>query len=294
MKFVLARYSTRWSRVAHADLEYLITMRDAYQYDPEAVTEQFSQSLQDVRIGKCFKYTHGGRLKQTEQRLLKYLTMSGRPDVSVLDLGASDGSTTVSLLAALRNAGSRATIYLADRDLYLARYKTGPLLEYRAPGGQPVQLRIGPVAWRLPLPDHRWDLLSRALVRFYLSLSELRANMAFTGRIPLVTPGVAHEPAIRPLEIDCFEHHAKLVDFFDAVRASNILNRSAFSETAILDALYYLKDYLKDGGFLLVSRNPREDPWVENGSVWQKRGSAFVLLEDFGTGSEVKEVVARV
>ena len=38
MKFVRARYSTKWSRVAHADLEYLIRMRDAYQGDPEAVT----------------------------------------------------------------------------------------------------------------------------------------------------------------------------------------------------------------------------------------------------------------
>jgi len=230
MKFVRAKYDTRWSRVAHASLEYLITMRDAYQSDPVAVTRQFSQSLQDVQIDNCWKWTHGARLQQTEQRLLKYFKRSGQPEVSVLDLGASDGSTTVSLVAALRRAGSSVTVYLADRDPYLARYKKGPIVEYRAPKGQPVQLRIGPVAWRLPRPDHRWDLFSRVLIDAYMSLRWFRDNMVNTGRISLVTPGVAHEPAIRLIEMDCLEYREDFVASFEAIRASNILNRSAFGD----------------------------------------------------------------
>lgn len=115
--------------------------------------------------------------------------------------------------------------------------------------------------------------------------------MAYSGRIPLVTPGIAREPGIRLLEIDFLAYRSNLVNTFDAIRASNVLNESLFGEAAIRKALSYLPNYLREGGLFLASRNPEEEPDVENGTVWEKRGGGFAALEDFGTGSELKKWV---
>jgi SAM-dependent methyltransferase len=293
VKLSRARYDPRWSRFTHADLDYLQTLHDLYPEEPEDVAIQFSRSMEDVFIGRFPKITHGSRLPKTETVLVKHLAPRRDAGLTAMDLGASDGSTTLSLLAALRRVSAEIIVFLTDKTLYLTEYRRGPIREYRAPDGAAVQLRIGRCAWRLPRPDHRWDLLSRGLVRLYFGRRRLRDGLRLTKRIPLVAPAAARDPAIHLLELDCVQFRPDLVDRFDVIRASNVLNGAYFSEPDLEAIASHLHRYLRDGGLLVVSRNPREEPGVENGTLWRREATGFAPVEDFGSGSEVRGLVER-
>lgn len=112
----------------------------------------FSRVLHDVRIGGAWKRTNRGRLRQTEEMLCKHVRLHTEERVSILDLGASDGITTVELVRAIRRArGSTVSAYLADLNLWLRRYRIGRLVEYRATDGEPILARLGRIGLRLAL-----------------------------------------------------------------------------------------------------------------------------------------------
>ena len=64
--------------------------------------------------------------------------------------GASDGITTVEAVRALRKAfGDGVQAILADRNIWLMRYRRGLVVEYRAADGEPIMARLGRIACRL-------------------------------------------------------------------------------------------------------------------------------------------------
>jgi hypothetical protein len=97
------------------------------------LSDRFSLILHDLRMGGAWKRTNRGRLKRTEEMLCAHIPPEPRQGVTLLDIGASDGITTVEAVRALRQAfGSEVYAFLADRDLWLLRYRRGPIFEYRA------------------------------------------------------------------------------------------------------------------------------------------------------------------
>jgi hypothetical protein len=293
MKLVVRNYHRRWSRFIHPDLEHLRALHKVYPRQSDEIVAQFSRSVSDIIVGGFAKTTYRKRLAGTEEVLVKYLREQALPHISALDLGASDGITTVSLLAALRRVTPDVIIVLADKVFSLTLYKRGPIREYRAPDGEPIQLQIGRFAWRLPQPDHRWDLVSRVLIRLYLSCFRFRRAMAVKGRVPLLSPAASNEIALRPLEFDCLIYQQQLAGSFDAIRASNLLNRMALTEDQVKIIVRHLYAYLRDGGLLLVSRNHSEDSSREHGTLWRKESGWLKPLEHLGRGSEIEDWVER-
>jgi len=87
-------------------------------------------------------------------------------------------------------------------------------------------------------------------------------------------------------------HNHALVNRFHAVRASNVLNRSYFSGEQIEHALSHLHGYLRDGGWLLVSRSHASGSGeVDHGSIWRKQDGRFVPEHSFGAGAEIAALV---
>ncbi|WP_218044345.1 hypothetical protein, partial [Kiloniella majae] len=72
------------------------------QTDPDALAlstdnvSVFSKILDDIRINGVWKRTNPARLPKTETALVKHLDCKLK-DLHVLDLGASDGSTTLDM-----------------------------------------------------------------------------------------------------------------------------------------------------------------------------------------------------
>jgi hypothetical protein len=257
------------------------------------LSDRFSLILHDLRIGGAWKRTNQGRLKQTEEMLCAHIPPELRQGATLLDIGASDGVTTVEAVRALRRAfGSEVYAFLADRDLWLLRYRRGPIFEYRARDGEPIMVRLGHFGVRLAKHRREAQLESDPLARRYLQLNRFRASMQLDARISLVNPVSRSEPGITILELDCLVRSESLQGRVSAIRASNVLNLGYFSTPQIRDAVGHLYSYLRQGGCFVASRNDDQaEGEAENGSVWQKEGHRFRWLQDFGSGSEIKSVV---
>ena len=142
--------------------------------DVEELSDRFSLILNDLRMAGAWKRTKRQRLKQTEEMLCAHIPPQLRQDFLFLDIGASDGITTVEALRKIKQVfGDTARAYAADLNLWLLRYRRGPVVEYRASNGEPIMVRIGPLGLRLSksrrgsaAPDYN------PLVRLYLRLSE--------------------------------------------------------------------------------------------------------------------------
>lgn len=255
----------------------------------ESVLQLFSSVLHDVRMGGTWKRTNSGRLPRTEEMVCKHMRVAPGARLAVLDLGASDGVTTVELVRAIRRVrGGAVSAYLTDLNLWLHRYRLGALVEYRAADGEPILARAGRIGLRLARQRDGSDPLSRG----YLRLRGLRRAMRQDARISLVSPLAAREPDVTVMELNCLERREELVSRFAAVRASNVLNLGYFSPAQIAQAVGHLHAYLCEGGCLVASRNlDGPEGEVENGSVWLKRADRWQWIENFGDGSEVKAIV---
>lgn len=304
MVVVLRSHPVTGSRIVkwlgHADPEGLARRAADHAAGPDQAARDrasaaFSHVLDDLCINGSWKRSLPGRLRGSEAVLCRLLT-AGSPGarLDVLDLGASDGITTVELLNALRRAGVvGARLRLADLTLTLQRYRAGALVEYRTARGEPVLARLGWLGLRLPRSPRRFDGLSSLLARLYLKLTPVRRRLRETGTISLINPAARSDPDLEAFELDVLARNDTLIGGFNGIRASNVLNEENFPRDRLLRALGNLHAYLREGGYLLISRNQiGRGGETERGSVWQRRGSGLFPVEDFGGGSELAEVVA--
>src|SRR4051794_34964512 len=72
--------------------------------DAEELSDRFSLILNDLRMAGAWKRTKRQRLKQTEKMLCLHVPLQLRRDFVLLDLGASDGITTVEALRTMKKA----------------------------------------------------------------------------------------------------------------------------------------------------------------------------------------------
>ncbi|MGO9949677.1 MAG: hypothetical protein ACLPWG_22890 [Steroidobacteraceae bacterium] len=259
----------------------------------QEAADRFSLILHDLRMGGAWKRTARGRLERTEEMLCAHIHPTLQRGLTFLDIGASDGITTVDGVRALRKAfGGGVKALLTDLNLWLLRYRRGPIAEYRATDGEPIMARLGPVGVRLARNRHDAAPDHNLLAQLYLRLSRFRSSMRLDGRISLIHPIARSEPGITIVELDCLVRSTCLEDRIGAIRASNVLNLGYFNHQQLRRATGHLHAYLREGGCLVVSRNqdqPAGEP--ENGSVWLKERHRFRWQQDFGTGSEIKSVV---
>jgi len=291
----LPSYPSLRSRCLANPDDLMVLAQGLSRPDPAAgdLSDRFSLLLHDLRMGGAWKRTNRGRLKQTEELLCAHIPPELRTGLIFLDIGASDGVTTVEAVRALRSAfGGEVRAYLADRDVWLFRYRRGPIIEYRAADGEAIMVRLGRFGLRLARHRREAHHEPGALTRRYLQLERFRNSMQLDARISLVNPLARSEPGITILQLDCLVCNECLRGRVSAIRASNILNLGYFDPPQIRTAVGHLYSYLRAGGCLVVSRNDDQTGGeAENGSVWQKEGRRLRWLEDFGSGSEIKSVV---
>lgn len=297
------RIPSRWlNRLAHANPERLRGVaREWRTASPAArarLAAEFSDIVRDIRVRGVWKRTAPGRLRESERALCAVLAPRGDSAVHVLDLGASDGVTTVELVRALRTAGAvRVHAVAADRDLVLVPHRRGPVVEYRATDGEPVLLAVGRLAVRLPRSEHRWHVVSTLVARAYLRWAgRFRRSLTAAEPISLLSPVVAaDEPSIEVVVMDCLVEHADFHGRFDAIRASNLLNPRNFTVAQLRSVLVFCHRYLRDGGCVVVSRNEaRAGGEVERGAVWARTPTGFQPSDRFNGGSEIDALVESI
>ncbi len=252
---------------------------------------EFSEIVSSIRVGDAWKLTGPRRLEKTAQTLAKLLGPRRGSSLRFLDLGASDGITTLEALRQLRtDCDAAVEAWLLDLYMELHCFELGLLREYRMSDGTPVLLRAGPLGLQLSSLDRTRDPLARLIGRWYLARFS-RGRMREIRTLTMVNPLVRDDAAIHLVRGDVRFRCAELVDRFHAARASNLLNSNYFSPSEIRTALSHLHAYLREDGLLAVSRNHIEADGLEHGSIWRRTSTAFQRLEDFGGGSYIAPLV---
>jgi len=287
-----------WRRfVCHPDPDCLVGLAARFSAagpgDSARLSHDFSEVVSSIRIGRTHKLTRPNRLAGPTGALCDRLQSPDRDTLQFLDVGASDGITTLEAVRLLEGRLERPVhACLIDPFVRLVRYRSGSTVEYRTPDQSPVMVRVGSIGLQLSSLDTARDPLSRTLGRWYLSRTAARQSMPLDATISLVNPLVAADPSVTVLEWDVLRHNPALVARFHAVRASNVLNHSYFSTDQIDRALSHLHGYLRDGGWLLVSRSRVSGSGeIDHGSIWRKEGGRFVRQHSFGEGAEIAALV---
>lgn len=279
-----------FSFLCHANPDRLLDLGET----SEACSGEYSAILSDISIGRISKKTGGSRLEASQKVLLEEKEKHFEGAVSVLDLGGSDGVTSLDLLQVLKEKDSNSTVSSADLYHWLYKYQAGCVAEYRGKNGQPALLKMGRLGLRLPQRSDGVRKFSPFswISRGYLSLSGFRNAMKKTKEIPLVNPRCLGVEGLQFLEMDARIYDKNLKNKFHMIRVSNFLNNGYFNAPTIEGILGHLHRYLEDSGLLLVSRNVQEGASeIEHGSVWQKTKGGFQFQRDFGKGSEIKLLV---
>jgi hypothetical protein len=235
-----------------------------------------------------YKTTAHGRLTALDRWLVSKLV---EPDVSLLDVAVSSGVTTVELLEAMDSAGIRVNATVCDLCIHARIRHLALGLEVLIDS----QGYILQVASRLGVKGRPHDprgsvrrLGLASVFRLLEAACRVTENLPRESDIPvqLLSRRLRQRADVLVFEQDIFERREDWVGRFSVVRAANILNRDYFNESRLIQGIQNLQSYLQLGGFLLVGRTDEESE--TNASLLQLTPAGLVLIDRFGTGSEVE------
>lgn len=237
--------------------------------------------MSSIYVGDTIKITGTGRHPEADALLLDHVDLR---DATVVDLGASDGSTSLELL---RRLPTSTTFVLADLYLHLDAYRTGRRTMLFDPSGACV-LVSGPRILA-------WPSLSPRVRRLYRrSITRARQNQRTS--VLLLNPELRHYMRDNP-RVSYREH-----DIFttwtgprpDAIKVANLLRRLYFTDDAIRAALVTLHADLPDGGHLLIVDNPRIPGVRHRAALYRKEKGRFVRRAISEQEPEIDDLVTAI
>jgi hypothetical protein len=247
--------------------------------DPDCTPERFRAAMAAFHVGKTIKITGVGRHGDADDLLVTHVSTSGR---TVVDIGASDGSTSVELIAKLPDVGR---FVIADLYFHLESYTWGGSTYYYGPDGDLIL-----VAGRRTLA---WPTLSRLLATWH------RRGATRARAIGARTDVLLLNPQARRLLADDDRVEMAVHDVFtpwpdpkpDVIKVANVLRRLYFSDDEISAALDALLASLPRGGHLLVVDNPRIEGIRERAGLYRRDGDGFVAIARTESIPEIDDLV---
>lgn len=223
----------------------------------------FTQAISCINARETYKTTGLDRTRLADAAVLRHL--SAAPAPRVLEVGVSDGVSSIRLLEALP---PDAVVQLTDR--------------------HPHFFRRGPRGLCL-LADADGRLLGLKLPLFYLTLPlSISFGTSTWVRIETINPmlpealGIAR---IQPFDVRSGRADAPV----QVVKCANVFNRRYFPAEVIRAAVANLAQSLVDGGHLVISQNNARYEGGEAYFVLERRGPGMVLVEEQG-GHEALEL----
>lgn len=258
----------------------------AGEYSSALSAVEFSRAISSLQFGVTFKTTRPGRHEHSNQHLLK-LYRGARP--VILDIGASDGSTSLDLIglpgfefqhyfvtdlnhSTRCGIDQRGAVYFLDRDGQCVLRASRRFLAYSE--------TIGAI---FPLGLIAAKLLSRA--RYVAKWREVLLMQPELVRI------ASRDPRISIAQYDMFT--AWEGQRPDLIRIANLLNSKYFSDPQMKHAIEIQCANLgADGRLLLVSED--EDSGVERFSIFRKTRDGMVLEHTHDRGAKAAHLVPAV
>lgn len=251
--------------------------------DPSATPSEYSEAMTSIYVGGTIKITGSNRHPRTDELLISSIDLEG---AHIVDIGASDGSTSVDLIAL---AGDFGRYTIADRYLTL----------------QAVRLDSHTVLFDnddvcVLVVGHRfaaWPSLSSEVALLYRRLIDRARSLLRSDGFEVLLLG----PQARSLIEDDDRVSYRTHDVFepwdgdqpDVIKVANLLRRLYFDDEQLASALDALHSSLPDGGHLVIVDNPRIPDTPPRAGVWRRESDGFALVAKAGD-PEIEDLVDRV
>ena len=265
-----AAWERRAARLFRADPRVLL------DEDPSA--EDFRAVMSFIHVGDTIKITAADRHAAADALLLDHLDLAG---ATLVDIGASDGSTSVDLLAKLPELGAYV---IADLFLELSAVEVGRHILFFDPHRTCVL-----VAGRRLMG---WPSLSRVVRALYAPLI-VRARRRPARPVLLLGPAarrlVREDPRVTTWVHDVFQPWTGPAP--DVIKVANLLRRLYFGDDDIRRALRVLFAGLPEGGHLLVVDNPRVPGIDVRGGLYRRGVDSFVSVAETEHPPEIADLI---
>lgn len=263
-----------------------------------------------VLKNKTGKTTWEGRFADLDAWLGERLLRAYPEQLRVLDIGASDGTTSLELFGTL-STHRNVTFVGSDlnRDIWVSN---GPVWrDVIDDDGKLIQTTLGPLV--VPITDgvhiNPLLLLNRAVfyycstfrkdMRHRITAAEAdAAGRSSAVRFSLLSPKVqdlaGRDPRFRFEKLNAFEIGGPAR--FEFVRAMNVLNLNkdgfGFSREQIASAAHGIREALVEGGRLLLGRSrPVGTGFEHHATLFLRSGDRLEREARYGNGSEVEDLL---
>ncbi|MEA2345390.1 MAG: hypothetical protein QOF63_3559 [Thermoanaerobaculia bacterium] len=252
-----------------------------------SIAAEYSRCVSALKFGKTYKTTAAARLPRSEAVLEAHLARLGAGHV-VVDLGASDGNTSVDLYERIQSHVRRFIATDLNDSILSYSYRKGVAIV--SPSGEPMVDVTPYLLWYADVAGANWicrGLVKRRVERFPHSSEPARIRLLNPRFLDLLS----RDPKVEFLRHDMFE---PLPVTATAVRVSNVLNLLYFGTDQITAALRTICLNLADEGLLLISRDSGDAGLEEHGTLFQKSGGRLAIVDTIGSGSEVEPIASSL
>lgn len=272
----------RWPRLLQRQFGRYFRVDPAAIVNGKATPDEFRAAMGVLRVGETFKITAATRHPESDALLLNNVDLFG---ASIVDIGASDGSTSLDLLRRLPPFKSYVIA-----DLYMNIYAT------RIFGHTVICDPDGACILVFGARCVAWPRLSRAVRFLYWPVIAGAARHIERRReITLLNPAIrslmAVDRRITSRVHDVF--HTWPDDPPDVIKVANLLRRIYFSDDAIRRALDALLASLPQGGHLLIVDNPYIKEINSRAGLYRRDGDRFVTVALTDEAPEINDLVLR-
>lgn len=234
-----------------------------------------------INVGDTIKITGANRHPGADQLLVDHVDLS---DARIVDIGASDGSTSVDLIGRI---GTFRSYTIAD--LYLS-------LQAADVAGHTVLFDgTGECVLVIGKRLLAWPSLSRAVAAAYRPLIR-RARAAPKNEVLLLNPA-AQDLIENDPRVDYRTHDVFTVwqgESPDVIKVANLLRRLYFPDEQILVGLRALLTSLPENGHLLMVDNPRIEGVEYRAGLYRRDGDRFTTVATTTLEPEIADLLAEV
>jgi hypothetical protein len=250
--------------------------------DPDVSPERFRAAMASFTVGSTIKITGAGRHPHVDDLLLEHVDLAG---ATIVDLGASDGTTSVELVERLPTFGRYviADLYITATAVEVGRRTV--LLDHDDTVVVVSGSRV--VAW--PAASTGVRLLYRRTLAEALRRREQGTEVLLLN--PTARALVARDDRVSWQRHDVFEPWPGPPP--DVVKIANVLRPDLyFTEDQIAVAVRRVLADLRDGGHLLVVDNPRAKV-PARGSLYRRDGDCFAPVATVEPGAAIDHLVLQ-
>lgn len=272
----------RWPAMLERRLSRFFWSDPSDVLDDDVTDDEFRTAMSAFNVGSTIKITGTNRHPTADALLLDHVDVTR---ATIVDIGASDGSTSVDLVGKLPDFKAYV---IADLYFYVTATRVGTKVLFFDPPGACILV----VGRRLVA----WPSISRGVRLLYAPLIALAARHPERRQeVLLLNPSakrlIADDERVTFAVHDVFEAWDGVTP--DVIKVANLLRRLYFSDAEIMRALQAVLKSLPEGGHLLIVDNARARVAPRAG-LYRRLGGRFTRVAETETSAEIADLVSQV